>query len=88
MDIELSEYLNFYPFIPNTDICRVLLETDTSSDNFAVILEIEYFRNKLGKGEILNVLNWFDKAHENVKKVFESCITNKLREIFNKEVKG
>jgi uncharacterized protein (TIGR04255 family) len=45
-------------------------------------LDIDYFLARPGAVEPAEALAWVEEAHSQVEKVFEGCITDKLREMF------
>ncbi len=74
----------YLPFSDARDYCRIRLSSATpdKSDNNAYLLDLDYILDK--KSAILpeNVIEWVDHAHDETEKVFEGCITDQLREIF------
>lgn len=53
----------------------------------AILLDLDYSLRQPGGVGLEAVFQWVDTAHDRVEKVFEGCITDKLRELFE-EVKG
>ena len=49
-----------------------------------IVLDFNFITSN--QGNIKEYNGWLDKAHESIKTAFESCITDKTREILNKEV--
>ena len=70
------------------DICRIQLRSvipeDKNSSSF--LLDLDYFLNDPKAVTENSILEWADKAHEEIEKVFEGCITDRLRTLFD-EVK-
>lgn len=53
----------------------------------AVMLDLDYFLAQRDQVPLDNVFEWVEVAHGRVEEVFEACITNRLREMFE-EVTG
>jgi len=71
------------------DRCRVQLTPAADSgsgEKSAFILDIDYFLAQPQAVEVSEALQWVEEAHARVKEIFEGCITDKLRELFE-EVK-
>jgi uncharacterized protein (TIGR04255 family) len=62
------------------DNCRTQLKT---SGGTTFILDMDYFLAKPGAVALDQALKWVDEAHLNIEIVFESCIKDPLREVFN-----
>jgi uncharacterized protein (TIGR04255 family) len=50
------------------------------------MLDIDYFLAQPRAVEVAQSLQWVEKAHTRVEEIFDGCITNRLRELFE-EVK-
>jgi uncharacterized protein (TIGR04255 family) len=50
------------------------------------MLDIDYFLVQPGAVKVVDALAWVEEAHSRVEEVFEGCITDELREMFE-EVK-
>ncbi|MGH8065711.1 MAG: TIGR04255 family protein [Candidatus Entotheonellia bacterium] len=75
------------PFFNERDLCKVQLTTgaaDTPSHS-AFLLDIDYFLAKPEDLPVDNALVWVEEAHENVNNIFEGCVTDRLREVFQEE---
>lgn len=48
----------------------------------AVMLDLDYFLAKPGQVALDDLLEWVEAAHSRVEKVFEACITDRLRQMF------
>jgi len=65
------------------DRCRVQLTLEPNSgEKRALLLDINYFLAKPGAVEVPEVLQWVEEAHTQVEEIFEGCITDRLREMF------
>ncbi len=51
-------------------------------DVMAIALDLDYFLAQPGAIELNAALEWVDAAHNRVEAVFEGCISDKLRELF------
>jgi len=72
------------PFSEGRDACNLRLESTaleaTGSSSFA--LDIDYFVNKPRAVSEQGAMEWVEAAHEAVREIFEACITDRLRDIF------
>ena len=76
------------PFENSQDHLKLQLTT-TPSESAEVtpfIIDLDYFTAKPEKVSVRDALKWVEIAHSNIEIIFEGCITDKLREIFE-EVK-
>lgn len=71
------------------DRCRVLLKPAPSSspECAALMLDIDYFLAQEKGVEVRAAIDWVEEAHDKVQEVFEGCITDSLRNLFQ-EVKS
>lgn len=60
--------------------------TEPSSEKSAFMLDINYFLAQPLAVKVSDILGWVEEAHSRVVDVFEGCITERLRELFE-EVK-
>ncbi|MFQ5795288.1 MAG: TIGR04255 family protein [Candidatus Bipolaricaulia bacterium] len=56
-------------------------------ETIAILLDLDYSLQQPNGVELETVFQWVDNAHARVEEVFEGCITDKLRELFE-EVKS
>lgn len=77
------------PYKDSRDILRLQLANATveKSDMVAVMLDLDYFLAQPGQVLLDTVFKWVENAHDYTEEVFEACITDRLRNIFE-EVKG
>ncbi|GIV21493.1 MAG: hypothetical protein KatS3mg023_3244 [Armatimonadota bacterium] len=76
-----------FSYADDRDRCRVQLAPIIGpEDKSAFMLDIDYFLNRPRAVEVSNALDWLEEAHGRVEELFEGCITDRLREIFQ-EVK-
>lgn len=77
-----------FPYAEGRDRCRVQLAPapDSSKEKRAFMLDIDYFLARPRAVEVSDVLGWVEEAHGRVEEIFEGCITDRLRELFD-EVK-
>jgi uncharacterized protein (TIGR04255 family) len=75
------------PFNDNRDYCKVQLTNGTPemSGYGSFLLDIDYFIERSEGLPFSNALGWVEEAHGQVNNIFEGCITNRLREIFQEE---
>lgn len=92
-----KESLNLVNFIvgsqilvPGThDLCRIQLTNNQPEEGipFSFLLDLDYATNIDENNKVTEVIEWVDKAHNELETYFEGCITNKLRALFQ-EIKG
>jgi uncharacterized protein (TIGR04255 family) len=72
------------PFAQERDLCRVQLtdSVPTRVDYDAFMLDLDYFLARPQTIPINDSLEWVDGAHDAINRIFESCITDSLRKIF------
>jgi uncharacterized protein (TIGR04255 family) len=74
-------------FSDGRDLCKVQLTSvvpeTTHSSSF--LLDLDYYLAKSGDVSVANALEWVEESHEQVNNIFEGCITDSLREIFQEE---
>jgi uncharacterized protein (TIGR04255 family) len=77
-----------FSYADGRDRCRVQLAPTPSSEEgkTVFILELEYFLAHAGRVAATDALAWVEEAHSRVEEVFEGCITDNLRRLFE-EVK-
>jgi uncharacterized protein (TIGR04255 family) len=72
-----------FPYVGDRDRCRVQLTPAAAKESkIAAILDIDYFLARPRAIEMSEVLDWIEEAHSRVEEIFEGCITDKLREMF------
>ena len=66
------------------DACKVQLTNATCEKpgNSAFLLDLDYFLSQSQPLPVNKASEWIDTAHDQVKRIFEGCITDKLRKIF------
>jgi uncharacterized protein (TIGR04255 family) len=52
------------------------------TENVSIILDLDYFLVKSDKVELKDGLSWVERAHEKIEEMFEACITDKARAMF------
>jgi len=74
-----------FPFADQRDYCRVqsARAVSESSEISAFVLDLDYFLQIPDAVSISQALEWLENAHDTTETIFEGCITDKLREIFN-----
>jgi len=74
------------PYEDSRDALRLQLANATieTPNIVAVMLDLDYFLAKPGKISLDRVFEWIDVAHSHVEEVFEACITDRLRQMFEK----
>jgi len=72
------------PFSEGRDLCKVRL-ANTKADHpemVGFLLDIDYFQSSHDVIRIEDTLAWIDMSHVEIEKVFEGCITEPLRQLF------
>lgn len=71
-------------FHDGRDSCRVQLSkaVPEKPNNVSFLLDFDFFLAKSQTVSIKQALEWIDNAHQEVEKIFEGCINERLREIF------
>ncbi|HED03512.1 MAG TPA: TIGR04255 family protein [Candidatus Fraserbacteria bacterium] len=77
-----------FQYAIDRDRCRVQLTPapSASSGHPTLNLDIDYFLAKPRGVEVESAIDWVEESHNRVEEVFEGCITDRLRELFQ-EVK-
>jgi len=77
------------PYENSRNILRLQLASAAvqAPDVVAVVLDLDYFLAQAGQMASDNVFEWVELAHTRVEEVFEACITDRLRQMFE-EVTG
>jgi len=74
-------------FADERDVCMVQFFSKPSEKKInSFILDFDYYLRVPQSTESIDSLGWKNEAHSQIEKLFEGCISDKLREIF-KEVK-
>ncbi|QSR87649.1 TIGR04255 family protein [Candidatus Methylacidiphilum infernorum] len=73
-----------FPFVEGRDRCRVqITPVPASSEGMsAFILDIDYFLAQPRAVKVSDIIDWVEEAHSRIEEVFEGCITDRLRELF------
>lgn len=76
------------PFFDRRDSCRIQLTNALAEnpDNIGFLLDLDYFLARSQDVLANDALKWVESAHQKVEEIFEGCITERLKEIFQ-EVK-
>jgi len=71
-------------FSENSDLCRIQLTNITSDipETTTVLLDINYFLVKPRSFTKEETMNWIEEAHTRIEEIFEGCLKDKLRELF------
>jgi uncharacterized protein (TIGR04255 family) len=84
-----TDYTSFvcgvqFPFENLRDVLRLQVASvqDNPDISAEVALDLDYFLAKPREVAIDSVFTWLDKAHSRVDDVFEGCLTDALRELF------
>jgi uncharacterized protein (TIGR04255 family) len=74
-------------FSDGRDLCKVQLTSAVpeNPDSSAFLLDLDYYLAKPSNVAVSNALEWVEESHEQVNNIFEGCITDPLREIFQEE---
>jgi uncharacterized protein (TIGR04255 family) len=73
------------PFEDSRDVLRLQLASARveTSHTVAVMLDLDYFLAQPGAVSQDEIFTWIDVAHNHVEEVFEGCITDSLRRMFD-----
>lgn len=76
------------PSSDSRDLCKLEISDamPNKEGNKSFLLDLYYYLNQPLAIPINEVLDWVELAHQNIEKIFEACITDQLREYFNKEI--
>ncbi|MGB4727910.1 MAG: TIGR04255 family protein [Thermogutta sp.] len=77
-----------FPFSEGQDCCRVQLTRfpNSTEGKTSIILDLDYFLAKPRAVDVVQALDWVEVAHTRVEEMFEGCIRDPLRKLFE-EVK-
>lgn len=72
------------PFENSRDILNLQLVSlaGISSDGVTILLDLDYFLVQPSKVRLDEISEWVDNAHNNIEEIFEACITDRLRQVF------
>ena len=83
---EITEFIagSVFPFADRRDACRVQtgLALPKVKDISAFLLDLDYFLRVPDSIQTNQVMDWIENAHTTIEEIFEGCITDHLREIF------
>jgi uncharacterized protein (TIGR04255 family) len=76
-----------FPFADGRDSCKIqLMSTNPEkATDTAALLDIDFSLAKPLSVSREEALAWVDSAHEKVEEIFEGCITDALREVFEEQ---
>lgn len=77
-----------YSFRQGNDMCRFQLASQAAEKpgHSRFTLDLDYFTNNQAELSDLNPLDWVNSAHQKIDEIFEGCISDNLRKLFQ-EVK-
>lgn len=77
-----------FTYFEGRDQCRLQLTSapSTAPDQSAYILDIDYFLAREREVDIQEIDSWIENAHDKVEEVFEGCIKDSLRTLFQEGV--
>jgi uncharacterized protein (TIGR04255 family) len=72
------------PFEDSRDVLRLQLASAAveTPGTVAVMLDLDYYLAQPGKVSKDGVFDWIEVAHDHVEEVFEACITDRVRQMF------
>ena len=75
------------PFFESRDVCKVQLTNAVPEqpDTGAFLLDLDYFVTKPQAVSPDQALEWVETAHAKVESLFEGCISDRLRKLFEEE---
>ncbi len=76
------------PYDNSRDSLRLQVSSTIAetSDHAAVLLDLDYFLAQPGQIPLQEVFTWVEIAHQRVEEVFEACLTDRLRDMFEEIV--
>lgn len=76
-----------FPFAEERDACKLQLSSAITQDNekSAFLIELSYSLVKSDQFSISDAIPWIINAHKQIEHIFEGCITDELRQLFNGE---
>ncbi len=86
-----QDYVSFFtgiqtPFADGRDILKIeLTGRPMEEDQISIFLNLDYSLMQIGSIAPNTVLEWVNEAHQRIEEAFEACITDLLREKFDKE---
>jgi uncharacterized protein (TIGR04255 family) len=87
---EISDFVVgcHFRFFDGRDTCKVQLNQAVPEEpgNVGYLLDLDYFLSQPQTIAPKQAIEWVDRAHGQIEEIFEGCITDRLREIFQ-EVK-
>jgi uncharacterized protein (TIGR04255 family) len=75
-----------FPYSHDRDLCKVQLTmvAPEKPECVAFILDLDYYLARPDTVSINQAMDWVEEAHEHVKELFEGCIKDNLRTLFQK----
>jgi len=71
------------PFDDPGGLLRVQLTKETSTaEKIPMILDLDHFQPECEGMALDKVVDWVDRAHDNIETLFEACITDRTRQLF------
>lgn len=74
-----------HPSDDDRDVLIINLANILPSENLAYVLDLDYSLVQSDKVTLDDGLRWVEQAHANIEDMFEACITNKLRTLFEEK---
>jgi uncharacterized protein (TIGR04255 family) len=77
------------PYTDSRDMLRLQVANAAAEtpDIVAIMLDLDYFLAQPGGVSKEQVFQWIEVAHSRVEEVFEACITDRLRQMFEEVTK-
>jgi uncharacterized protein (TIGR04255 family) len=72
-----------HPYEGERDILNLqIANVQAEDENYAIALDLDYYLTQPDKVELNKAVEWVTVAHETIETVFEACITDKTRNLF------
>ena len=74
-----------FPFEGGKDTLRLQLQSlaSPSPDAYGILLDLDYFTAGQGRPEFQDMSEWLNRAHDKVEEVFEACLKDTTKKLFN-----
>ncbi len=78
-----------FPYFEGRDTCRLALvaAVPEKPEGFAFLLDMDYFLSQPKSISVADVMKWVESAHDELVRLFEGSITDRLRTFFNNKSK-
>lgn len=64
------------------DVLNIRMHTKSNGENLSIVLDLDYYLAQSEKVDLEKCTEWVSLAHDNLEAMFEACITDKTRTLF------